>query len=188
MSTAPRILGMDANIFEEVTVCRNAISLATCKYLANCGDLRQNAGLLTPHGSCSYTGNLESVFDMMGRHAQDAVRRLCDLIPMYDSSGLEVDHSVYARLETGGGHVMHADACKLDGTPNHTPRRKIAMLVYLRTCGEDFVGGHLRFPEQDIVIRPSAGLMVTSPCTLEFRHDVTLVRAGVRDNIAVWFR
>jgi predicted 2-oxoglutarate/Fe(II)-dependent dioxygenase YbiX len=105
----------------------------------------------------------------------------------FDLPELRPDYVAYTRVLAGGSHVLHADGVKLDGTPNHTPRRVASAMLYLSDGETDFTGGLLRFPMLGMEIVPHPGLLVGFLTTLEHQHEVTLVTSGVRDAIAMWF-
>lgn len=97
------------------------------------------------------------------------------------------DYTAYTRVYPGGSHVLHADAVKLDGSPNHTPWRVLSAMLYLTEAGKDFDGGELVFPALAETVTPRPGLLVGFQDTLEFRHEVPAVTRGLREAIAMWF-
>jgi hypothetical protein len=57
----------------------------------------------------------------------------------------------------------HRDHCLADGTPNSTPWREWAGIIYLN---DDYVGGCLVFPESGKTYRPVAGSLVLFPASV----------------------
>lgn len=81
------------------------------------------------------------------------------------------------RWRIGDFQSPHADKQELDGSPNPYPENDIASLVYLN---DDYEGGEIYFPNQDVQFRPVAGSLVFFPGDVNYRHGVTEVTKGVR--------
>lgn len=188
VSQTPNDSGVSQEVPDRIRVVPQAMNVSTCGFLAGCGDLLRDAGLLSPFGRASYTCPVQKLFDLMSRDQSQLGTAIDGYFPEIAKSGLRLETAIYARLEIGGGHVLHADSVKLDGTPNHTPNRRLAVILYLRSCGYDFQGGELVLPFQQLTIKPEVGMMVMIPSSLGCQHQVNLVRCGVRDSIAVWFK
>lgn len=88
------------------------------------------------------------------------------------------------RLQPRGFHPLHADALQLDGTPNHTPQRKIAAMLYLNS---DFDGGEIEFPNHDLRIKPYRGLLLVFGTGLEDQHTVHRVESNKRYMLSTWW-
>jgi predicted 2-oxoglutarate/Fe(II)-dependent dioxygenase YbiX len=71
----------------------------------------------------------------------------------------------------------HADKEQLDGSPNLYPKNDIASLFYLN---DDYEGGEIYFPIQNLQIKPSAGSAVFFPGDRFYQHGVTAVESGKR--------
>jgi predicted 2-oxoglutarate/Fe(II)-dependent dioxygenase YbiX len=71
----------------------------------------------------------------------------------------------------------HADKEQLDGSPNPYPENDIASLFYLN---DDYEGGEIYFPIQNLQIKPSAGSAVFFPGDRFYQHGVTAVETGKR--------
>jgi len=110
----------------------------------------------------------------------------------YSGLKLDIEFPLLSEMREGDSHALHADAEKLvDGqwVPNHTPERIWTALVYLNTGdGVDFDGGEIIFPEFDCTIVPKAGLLVASPTTHEYIHEVPIVTNGVRYALPIWLK
>lgn len=52
----------------------------------------------------------------------------------------------------------------------------------------NFVGGNLRFIEKDIFIQPKAGMVVISPATSDYLHEVTKLVSGQRYTATVFWQ
>jgi hypothetical protein len=77
----------------------------------------------------------------------------------------------------GDGQTPHADKEQIDGSPNPYPENDIASLFYLN---EDYEGGEIYFPIQDIKVKPKAGSAVFFPGDRFYQHGVTAVESGKR--------
>ncbi len=106
----------------------------------------------------------------------------------FQLEGMLFDYAAFTRMTIGGKHDRHADAVKLDGSPNHTANRVASAMIYLTDSGVDFTGGVLNFPVVPRKIEPKVGLMVGFLTTVEHQHEVSEVTAGMRDAIAFWFK
>jgi len=121
--------------------------------------------------------DLRAILETVGRRLEDH----------FGLPRLYPDYTAYTTVLEGGSHILHADAVKLDGTPNHTPDRVATVMLYLNDGTKDFAGGLLVFPKLHREIVPRAGRLVGFMCGLEHMHEVTKVEWGVRHSIAIWF-
>jgi len=112
----------------------------------------------------------------------DCERRATRLFP---KESLVCETALLARLGVGGRHVKHADNCRLDGKPNHTPNRVVTAIYYLNS---DCEGGEIAFENFNLTIKPQRGLLLMFPSDLEHRHEVLPVKAGTRYTAAIWFK
>lgn len=70
------------------------------------------------------------------------------------------------------------------GTPNDFPWYDIAGLFYLN---DDYVGGELYFPLQDVQFKPKAGAAYFFPGDKNYIHGVTTIEDGIRYVIPFFF-
>jgi len=75
----------------------------------------------------------------------------------------------------------HADAEEPDGRPHPFPWRNFGTVGFLN---EDFEGGELYLPNQNITIKAKAGYSAVFPGTVEYLHGVTKITSGCRYTIA----
>jgi 2OG-Fe(II) oxygenase superfamily len=82
------------------------------------------------------------------------------------------------------GEVMrpHRDHCHADGSPNPTPWRQWAGVIYLN---DGYSGGHLAFPEFDRTYQPIAGAFVLFPS--HYLHGVAASSGVPRYTSPMWF-
>lgn len=74
----------------------------------------------------------------------------------------------------------HSDNSDEHGNPTAFEKSKYAVFIYLN---EDFNGGHLKFKDNSIDIKPSTGLMVAFAGGHTREHMVTTVKDGIRYTI-----
>ena len=78
----------------------------------------------------------------------------------------------------------HADNARRDGSPNETPHRDYASVIYLN---EDFAGGELYFPRTGLQIKPRTGMLVAFTGGIEDCHGVNAASAGTRYTMPAWY-
>lgn len=102
--------------------------------------------------------------------------------------GIEVpvysEYLGFARWPVGYQLHPHADSEEPSGAPHPFPHRDFAAMIYLN---DDFEGGEIFFPNQELELRPVPGVMVTFPGTLRYLHGVRPITQGVRHTIASFF-
>lgn len=81
------------------------------------------------------------------------------------------------RWRAGDHQPPHADKQEVDGSPNLYPENDIASLVYLN---DDYEGGEIYFPNQNLQFKPAAGSLVFFPGDINYLHGVTTVEHGIR--------
>jgi SM-20-related protein len=88
----------------------------------------------------------------------------------------------FLRYASGGFYGLHRDvAPEWESFP-----RRISVVVFLSTSGEECEGGSLRvYDPEPVDIVPRAGTLVAFRS--ELPHEVLPVTAGVRDAIVDWF-
>lgn len=81
------------------------------------------------------------------------------------------------KWEPGAYAREHSDNTDIDGNPSPFERSRYAAFVYLN---EDFEGGLLRFPKQNLEIKPKTGMAAAFAGGFKNTHEVTLIEKGVR--------
>lgn len=85
----------------------------------------------------------------------------------------------YDELAYMGPHVDYEGEGKTDFYPT------ISMVFYLN---DDYKGGELKFPEQDLLINPEAGSLVVFPSHKPYYHDPKPVTSGIKYMVPLfWF-
>jgi predicted 2-oxoglutarate/Fe(II)-dependent dioxygenase YbiX len=123
-------------------------------------------------------------FEMIHSNCEDVADFLKSLT---DSIRESISEALYAELTEAAPSIVrwrvgdyqspHADKQEVDGSPNRYPENDIASIVYLN---DDYEGGDIYFPNQDLSLRPSAGSLVFFPGDVNYLHGVTAVKRGVR--------
>ena len=102
---------------------------------------------------------------------------------------LFAETTLFSVMDTGASVPLHADNERKQAAgwgPNHTSWCDFAAILYLGTCGVEFSGGELVFPNKGITAVPETGTLVAFPCGHEFEHEVREVTTGRRQAIYVW--
>jgi hypothetical protein len=76
----------------------------------------------------------------------------------------------------------HQDDRHPDGSPNPTPYREWAGVIYLN---DDYEGGRLYFPETNVYYKPVVGSLVLFPAVT--KHGVEATQGGARYASPAWF-
>ena len=84
------------------------------------------------------------------------------------------------KWEPGAYARVHSDNTDEQGNSGAFTRSRYAAFLYLN---DDFEGGMLQFPSQDISIQPKVGMLAAFDGGFNNMHEVTLLKSGVRYTI-----
>ena len=84
------------------------------------------------------------------------------------------------KWEPGAYARVHSDNTDEEGNSGAFTRSRYAAFLYLN---DDFEGGMLQFPSQDISIQPKVGMLAAFDGGFNNMHEVTLLKSGVRYTI-----
>jgi hypothetical protein len=84
------------------------------------------------------------------------------------------------KWEPGAYARIHSDNTDEHGNSGPFARSRYAAFLYLN---DDFAGGLLKFPKQDLEIAPKAGMLAVFDGGFNNMHEVTLIESGVRYTI-----
>jgi hypothetical protein len=84
------------------------------------------------------------------------------------------------KWEPGAFARMHSDNTDEHGKSGAFARSRYAAFLYLN---DDFSGGLLKFPKQDLEIAPKVGMLAAFDGGFNNMHEVTLIESGVRYTI-----
>jgi hypothetical protein len=81
------------------------------------------------------------------------------------------------KWEPGAYARIHSDNTDEHGNSGPFARSRYAAFLYLN---DDFVGGTLRFPKQDVELAPKVGMLAAFDGGFNNMHEVSLIESGVR--------
>ena len=84
------------------------------------------------------------------------------------------------KWEPGAYARLHSDNTDEHGNSGPFERSRYAAFVYLN---EDFEGGLLKFPAQDLEIKPKVGMLAVFAGGHKNMHEVTLITKGIRHTL-----
>jgi hypothetical protein len=84
------------------------------------------------------------------------------------------------KWETGAFARIHSDNTDEHGNSGPFARSRYAAFLYLN---DDFGGGMLKFPKQDLEIAPKVGMLAAFDGGFNNMHEVSLIESGVRYTI-----
>jgi hypothetical protein len=84
------------------------------------------------------------------------------------------------KWEPGAYARMHSDNTDAKGNSGAFTRSRYAGFLYLN---DDFKGGLLKFPDQNIEIKPQVGMLAVFDGGFNNMHEVSLIESGVRYTI-----
>jgi hypothetical protein len=93
------------------------------------------------------------------------------------SSDIYPDYLGIVKWETGDYQHSHADGELPDNKQHPYHWRDFGCVLYLN---DDYEGGEIYFPNQNIEIKPKPNTLVFFPGTMEFLHGVKPITNGIR--------
>ena len=124
------------------------------------------------------------VRDDIVSHVQQAIDAMRPIVGRFFRVALSGEEGPgFLRYAAGGFYRRHCDV--ISDWVEDFPRR-ISVVVFLTTAGEECQGGALRiYGCETLDILPKAGTLVAFPSDVP--HEVLPVTAGVRDVVVDWF-
>lgn len=121
---------------------------------------------IVPHDNENVSGPLNRATDeIMNRIEHRFGRKLSKQFPSI------------RKWEIGDYQPMHADGEDLNGLPNEAYPVDYASVIYLN---DNFDGGEIYFPLQEIKYKPLRGTAVFFPANRFFQHSVLPITSGIR--------
>lgn len=118
------------------------------------------------------------------------IKKVLDLIgKTYEVEDISLVNAFYQVILEGGKHQLHCDSCEVDGSPFDPNIEEVndwSGVLYLNSADEDFTGGEISFPKQDILQKPVAGTLVYFKSDVEHPHEVLEVLSGKRKCLAIF--
>jgi hypothetical protein len=116
------------------------------------------------------------IFEQIKAKIVEAVASVHDLDP---ATIVEIGYHTQ-KWEPGAYARVHSDNTDEHGNSGPFARSRYAAFLYLN---DDFSGGTLKFPKQDLEISPKAGMLAAFDGGFNNMHEVTLIESGVRYTI-----
>jgi hypothetical protein len=96
-------------------------------------------------------------------------------------------NAFYYEMSAGSHQGLHCDTCELDGSPLddklYSPEDEPniwSAILYLNNSGDDFKGGEVAFPKEEILHAPKVGDLVYFKADVDHPHEVKTVSSGTR--------
>lgn len=180
-------------ITKDIVVYENFIDADTAAKLVKVLDKHAELGLITwmpisfyesyssvlPQDNDEHVENEglpSDIFSQMKQGIIDAVASVHDLDPKVIS---QIGYHTQ-KWEPGAYARKHSDNTDEHGHSGAFTRSKYAAFLYLN---DDFEGGMLQFPDQDISLHPKVGMLAAFDGGFNNMHEVTLITSGVRYTI-----
>jgi hypothetical protein len=122
------------------------------------------------------SGLVPTIFSDIERMMPEAIASVHDLDPNIIS---KIGYHTQ-KWEPGAYARLHSDNTDEKGNSGAFTRSRYAGFLYLN---DDFEGGLLRFPDQDIEIKPEVGMLAVFDGGFNNMHEVSLITSGVRYTI-----
>lgn len=181
------------NIRDKVFVVENFISNSSAKLLVDSfsNDLQEtvHAGVYSGPGQGEGKAFLLSgehklkEYDNKNDIAIDLLTSLCPSMEKTISSifkkPLQLKSIAYVHMKAGGKNDLHYD------NYNEEYKDDYSGILYLT---DQYVGGSLNFPEQEINIKPSVGDFICFIGSENLKHEVIEVSDGDRVNLVCFFK
>ena len=177
-------------ITKDIVVYENFIDADTAAKLVKVLDKHAELGLITwmpisfyesyssvlPQDNDEHIENEglpSDVFSQMKQAIIDAVASVHDLDPKVIS---QIGYHTQ-KWEPGAYARKHSDNTDEHGHSGAFTRSRYAAFLYLN---DDFEGGMLQFPDQDINLKPKVGMLAAFDGGFNNMHEVSLITSGVR--------
>lgn len=177
-------------ISKDIVVYENFIDAETAAKLVKILDKHAELGLITwmpisfyesyssvlPQDNDEHVvaeGLSPTIFSDMKNGIINAVASVHDLDPKIIS---QIGYHTQ-KWEPGAFARIHSDNTDEHGNSGAFTRSRYAAFLYLN---DDFEGGSLQFPGQDISIQPKVGMLAAFDGGFNNMHEVTLITSGVR--------
>lgn len=138
-----------------------------------------------------YNQNFPESDDQSLTSLADILVKVKNKIEEVFSTDMDLVNAIYHKMTSGAMNQLHCDNIHVDGTPiqlDGSPEElEWSGLLYLSTYGEDFTGGSIVFPNQELTIFPKKGQLVMFPGNIEYPHEVLTVESGDRRNLVFFY-
>lgn len=121
------------------------------------------------------------------------INRVAEEINKFYEVEVVAINPMLAEISEGGKNDgLHCDSVKLDGSPwddgnTMLEDLEFSALVYLNNCGQDYEGGKISFPNQELEIAPRTGQMIFFRGDIDHPHGVSEVTSGKRYALVLFY-
>ena len=172
--------------------CRSKVTFGRVKHTFSC--LGQSSAL-----KASSISDGKSIYPYTGEPESDeAIRVISALLYTVNQNISELFNKetslvqvCYNIMGPGSMSHLHSDSTDLDGnygTTDGTPEiQEFSAVLYLNSWGEDYRGGEIVFPKQNLKIQPKSGQLIIFRGNEEYPHMIEEVESGMRESIPMFF-
>lgn len=135
-------------------------------------------GQINPDVRITDIHDLDKSTELHGELLETFVDGINEYVNVYKQLQIKTgEHLRIGRYSVGGHYDVHADSS--DGG------RQISGILYLN---DDFEGGETHFPNQNITIKPEAGMLVLFPSNFVYAHGSNPITDGKKYICISWFK
>jgi hypothetical protein len=180
-------------ITKDIVVYKNFISREDCKKMIQALDAQANNGVISWMPISFYesyssvlpqnndkelleVGLSPTIFSDIEKIMPEAIASVHNL----DSKIISKIGYHTQKWEPGAYARIHSDNTDSEGKSGAFTRSRYAGFLYLN---DDFEGGLLKFPSQNIEIKPEVGMLAVFDGGFNNMHEVSLIESGVRYTI-----
>lgn len=196
---------MIVTLYDNIFIIENYISKDTCNFLAKCFDSESvETGRKNIFGGPFYTKTDDVKGSSDGQNflrysvnpeynigvdiMAGIIERTCKTISDHYSNPYYLKSMFWSKMLSGGKNTLHMDNWYEDLGGNLKPRpfnmHDRSGLLYLT---DDYEGGELYFPKQNLKFKPKAGTFIFFEGNMEIPHEVLEVTSGTRCNIISFY-
>lgn len=123
----------------------------------------------------------------------ETINRVAEEINKFYNVDVVAINPMMAQISKGGSNPgLHCDAVQLDGTPWDDGNvmledLEFSALVYLNSSSEDYSGGQIYFPNQELEVFPKTGQMIFFRGDVNHPHGVSEVTSGERYALVLFY-
>jgi hypothetical protein len=180
-------------ITKDIVVYENFIDEETCQKMINALDAQANNGKIS-WMPISFYESYSSILPQDGdQEVLDAgliptiFSDIENIMPEAIASVHDLDPKIISKIgyhtqkwEPGAFARIHSDNTDAEGKSGAFTRSRYAGFLYLN---DDFEGGLLKFPDQNIDIEPKVGMLAVFDGGFNNMHEVSLIESGIRYTI-----
>jgi predicted 2-oxoglutarate/Fe(II)-dependent dioxygenase YbiX len=166
------------------------VSREDCRGLVACYEANKALALVTPNDFWNGRPLYFEKIPLSWRQAQSRIHDIAfEQVPLI-AAHFKHDKPIFPETVNlvvwppGYEMTPHIDNAHLDGSSNGMDWRTFSAVVYLN---DDYEGGEIYFPNIDVSIKPTCGLLVAFSSGARHMHGVRNVTSGIRYTLAMWF-